>query len=133
MVGAGGWLVHAVGWRRGCSDSVRLFGELLAVSLGWRLIAVHRSPDRTSEDHGHTVSLILRLTWENASCPQVRRVTTGCCIRRSAAGRGEVEELGWFAQVKGAEDGLVAGVAADRWATRPSLVARVTRCIRSSS
>ncbi len=27
----------------------------------------------------------------------------------SADGQGEVEELGWFAQVKGMEDGLLAG------------------------
>ena len=33
----------------------------------------------------------------------------GSCVRGSAVGRGEVEELGRFAQLQGAQDGLLAG------------------------
>ena len=50
-----------------------------------------------------------------------------------AGGDGEVEEPGRFGQLERGEDGLLPGGERERCATWPSAVARVTRCMRSSS
>jgi len=53
--------------------------------------------------------------------------------RLSGGGGGKVEELGWFGQFQCGENGFCSVVSAERWATRPWSVTRVTRCTRSSS
>ena len=75
------------------------------------VVAEHDAAVRTSEDHKHMRCRIWWLACGNAEEAGSGRVTTARWSERgwsAAVGEGEVEESGWFGQVEGAQDDLLA-------------------------
>jgi hypothetical protein len=85
---------------------------------------------RTSEDHEHTIGRICLVTCGNAGTAVEGRVTTGLgalSVTQSGPGTVKSKNRAGSGSSRAVRIVFCPGVVAERWATRPSVVARVTR------